>query len=259
MSTLSTLPLQIRVGLRDSFEAPDAPVNEALKKLNETTGYDMTLEIAWIDIWRDLQPKFDDKATFVPTVTQAVALFLQPLDLLLTLPSAARPSPHRVAEAFQEAFLTKMEGIRKPSLFRGEMMTLFLPVEGPEGLRSISSSIGADIEKVFTGKAQNTTQSNKETTDDFEVLPKSPTIKATSRVLSLPQLDTLPRPETLFASLLPYTIIVRRTGNGIDIEGSHQPTLELICEYFKKHARKNLNDTRQVLYSIDPSYVSPGI
>ncbi|CAG7854896.1 SubName: Full=Uncharacterized protein {ECO:0000313/EMBL:CCA77757.1} [Serendipita indica DSM 11827] len=256
MSTLSTLPLQIRVGLRDSFEAPDAPVNEALKKLNETTGYDMTLEIAWIDIWRDLQPKFDDKATFVPTVTQAR------LDLLLTESS----------EAFQEAFLTKMEGIRKalfvqihdaplPKLefVRGEMMTLFLPVEGPEGLRSISSSIGADIEKVFTGKAQNTTQSNKETTDDFEVLPKSPTIKATSRVLSLPQLDTLPRPETLFASLLPYTIIVRRTGNGIDIEGSHQPTLELICEYFKKHARKNLNDTRQVLYSIDPSYVSPGI
>ena len=124
-------------------------------------------------------------------------------------------------------------------------MTLLLPAEGAAGLQSISSKIGSDIEEAFAGKTQNAAPPAKlEPSDDFvEVLPRGLT---TSRVLSLPQVDTLARPESLFASILPYTIIVRHTGQGIDVTGTHQPTLELICDYFRKHARKNLNDTRQV-------------
>lgn len=126
---------------------------------------------------------------------------------------------------------------------------MFLPKAGPPEYRSFSSRIGSDIEQVFSGKAAATSHAalNPEAAnDDFvDVAPSREAPKAT-RVKSLPTLSTIPRPDNLFTSLLPYTVIVRRTGGGIDIESSHQPTLELISEYFKRHARKNLNDTRQV-------------
>jgi hypothetical protein len=84
---LLTSPLQVRKGIRDAFDADDAPVKESLKKLNATTGYDMDIQIckfisysllccglililAWVDIWNVLHPKFSDsKDTFVPSIT----------------------------------------------------------------------------------------------------------------------------------------------------------------------------------------------
>ena len=78
--------MQVRKGIRDAFDANDAPVKEVLKTLNTTTGYDMNIQIcklsaalcyavsyfasAWVDIWNALQPKFgDSKEAFVPSVT----------------------------------------------------------------------------------------------------------------------------------------------------------------------------------------------
>ena len=129
-------------------------------------------------------------------------------------------------------------------------MTLFLPKTDSSGYRSISSRIGNDLEQVFSGKEATTSQhaAAPETShDDFvDISPPREVAKPSSRIKSLPSVATLPRPDALFTTLLPYTVIVRRTGGGIDIESSHQATLELISEYFKRHARKNLNDTRQV-------------
>jgi hypothetical protein len=50
--------LQVKIGLRDSYDSPSAPIQTALKSLNGTVGYDFTLEIAWVDLWNDLQSKF---------------------------------------------------------------------------------------------------------------------------------------------------------------------------------------------------------
>jgi hypothetical protein len=142
------------------------------------------------------------------------------------------------------------EALPKMQLVRGELLTLFLPKGGASEYRSIGSRIGNDIEQVFSGKAAPKPQSlpvGETMHEDFvDIAPVKETSKSSTRILSLPTLSTLPRPDNLFTTLLPYTLIVRRTGSGIDIEGSHQPTLELISEYFKRHARKNLNDTRQV-------------
>lgn len=116
----------------------------------------------------------------------------------------------------------------------------------------MTSRIGADIVPLFS-----------DTVDAFVEVPSVlgvPSIDTTSgasylpnqnkpRITSLPKIASLARPETLFQGLVPYQLIVRRTGGGIDIEGSHQPTLELIFEYFKRHSRKNLNDSRQVCNS----------
>ncbi|KAG8807219.1 hypothetical protein FRC17_004591 [Serendipita sp. 399] len=252
MSTLATLPLQVRVGLRDSFDAPDAPIKQALNSLNGTLGYSISLEIAWVDLWQDLSAKYDDKTTFVPSVTAAITLFLQRLENLL-----------ESSESFQEAFLEKMERTRKAlfvqihdktvpkfEIVRGELLTLFLPKAGASELRSVSSRIGEDIEQAFVQKAKPTSDEGAEALqDDFvDIVPVSRPAgsQRAPKVLSLPSIDTLARPENLFSSILPYTLIVRHTGEGIEIEGSHQPTLQLIHDYFTKYARKNLNDTRQI-------------
>ncbi|KAG8839446.1 hypothetical protein FRC18_010926 [Serendipita sp. 400] len=116
-----------------------------------------------------------------------------------------------------------------------------------------SSLIGEDIEQVFIKKPSATRGEATETIqDDFvDVAPvtrPSGAQRSTPKVLSLPSVDVLARPENLFSSILPYTLIVRHTSDGVEIEGSHQPTLQLIHDYFKKYARKNLNDTRQISY-----------
>jgi len=86
--------LQVRKGIRDVFDADDAPVKESLKKLNATTGYEMDIQIcklishsllcnglipsAWVDTWNALQPKFvDSKDTFVPSVTDGESQYIQ--------------------------------------------------------------------------------------------------------------------------------------------------------------------------------------
>ena len=133
---------------------------------------------------------------------------------------------------------------------RGERLTLFLPKGGASEYRSINTRIGEDIQQAFSGKEATKSRpaavADTLQEDFVDVSPVKESQKAATRVRSLPSLATLPRPDNLFTTLLPYTLIVRRTNSGIDIEGSHQPTLELISEYFKRHARKNLNDTRQV-------------
>lgn len=89
------------MGLRD-FDSDESSVKRALKSFNKTVGYDFTLEIAWVDLWNDLQSKFPDKETFVPTIADAVVTFLQRTENLL-----------ETCEGFGESFLEKMERLRK--------------------------------------------------------------------------------------------------------------------------------------------------
>lgn len=88
--------------MRDSFDAEGCAVKKALKSFHKTVGYDFTIEIAWVDLWNDLESKFPDKAIFVPTIADAIVTFLQRLENLL-----------ESCEGFGEVFLNKMEGLRK--------------------------------------------------------------------------------------------------------------------------------------------------
>jgi hypothetical protein len=77
-------------------------VNKALKSFNKTVGYDFTVEVAWVDLWNDLQSKFPDRETFVPTITDAIVTFIQRTENLL-----------ETSEGFGEIFIEKMERLRK--------------------------------------------------------------------------------------------------------------------------------------------------
>jgi hypothetical protein len=133
-------------------------------------------------------------------------------------------------------------------------LALILPKTGPERYRQILPRVGHDLETVFldTGKTSTTTPSNgnsgvdvKPATSEWVDVVSAAGSKP--KILSLPSIETLSRPEILFSSLLPYYVIVNHSGGGIQIEGSHQPTIDLVHAYFQKHTRKNMNLTTQVL------------
>lgn len=68
---------------------------------------------------------------------------------------------------------------------------------------------------------------------------------AVARPIPFPDIDALPRPETLFGETPPYHIIIVASRRGITIQGSHSKSLELIAAYFKKWSRKMENDVRR--------------
>ena len=57
----------------------------------------------------------------------------------------------------------------------------------------------------------------------------------------LPSLDTLPRPERLFECQMPYHLIVKVLHDGIVVQSSHQPSLELLAAYLKKYTKSMKN------------------
>ncbi|KAF8429687.1 hypothetical protein EV426DRAFT_582405 [Tirmania nivea] len=60
----------------------------------------------------------------------------------------------------------------------------------------------------------------------------------------LPELSSLPPPDQLFSKFLAtynHLLIMHANSALVDIQCTHQPTLELICSYFTKHARINQN------------------
>lgn len=113
--------------------------------------------------------------------------------------------------------------------------------------RSYFSNFHDELLSTFdSDEDQSTAEDNA---DKFvTVINPSKTSAPPSQVLgkSFPVLDQLPRPEVLFTEKPLYHIIVDVSHSDIVIRGSHQPSLELIANYFKKWSRKMENDVRKV-------------
>ena len=62
----------------------------------------------------------------------------------------------------------------------------------------------------------------------------------------LPSISSLGKPEILFSSQIPYEMILQITHNGLNVQGSHQPSLQLMKDYFQKYARIDRNDSNMV-------------
>ena len=246
-------PLPVRIAIRDSFEPPTAPVQKALAKLNSTVGYDFSIVVPWVDIHRDLASSFPDLSVLVPTISAALTTYINAIITLLD------------EQKFQDAFLEKMsapayrdiivrigEQINEDQTFfdKSGKLTLSLPQTGPDWYRRMSSRIGHDLGTVFLS-SENSVQlelshPQKVKSSDWVDIGLVPSQKA-SAIISLPSIRTLSKPETLFPTLLPYYLIVTSSGASIHVEGSHQPTLELVHSYFQMHTRKNMTLTTQVL------------
>ena len=63
---------------------------------------------------------------------------------------------------------------------------------------------------------------------------------------ALPALDTLPRPERLFDTLQPSHLIVKVLHNGMVVQSSHQPSIELLAGYLRKYTKLLKNVSAKV-------------
>ena len=72
---------------------------------------------------------------------------------------------------------------------------------------------------------------------------------------SLPSLNALQRPDVLFPQQAPYHMTVKLGRTTITVQGSHQPSLELLANYLKKWINTRMVDFRKV---IDPT-AFPGL
>jgi len=64
--------------------------------------------------------------------------------------------------------------------------------------------------------------------------------------MPLPLVNDLPRPEFLYAQSPPYHIFVRASNQMISVQGSHQPSLELLQDYLKKWTNTMRTDNRRI-------------
>lgn len=252
---LNPRPLPIRIAVRDVYDAPSSAIQEALARLDSIVGYKFGFVFSWDDIYRDLASSFPDASVLVPSICEALTTYLNRIIALLD------------EEKFQDAFLEKTSrpasrdiyvtigesGSTAASHFdKSERWTIVMPKAGPNSYRQMSTSLAKGLETFFLTGGTNPTPkatasgnlAKQKTAGDW--VDVSPSADNEAKVISLPALSTLGKPESLFVSLVPYYVVVTTSGARIHIESSHQPTLELVHDYLSKSTRRNMNLTTQV-------------
>ncbi len=70
--------MRVQIGIRDSWDKEDAPIQQALSKLKEALGIDVVVEPQWQLLLTELDSYYPgpDKSTFVPTIANCVQSLL---------------------------------------------------------------------------------------------------------------------------------------------------------------------------------------
>lgn len=214
--------------------------------------------ISWDDIYRDLASCFPDVSVFVPSIGTALTAYVNRVISLLDnekfqdsfLERTRAPIPRHIQVIVGES--TKED---RSSFDKNGKWTLILPKIGATWYRQMSSSMGKDLDDLFiTGGTKSASNGPGQASSGNILKPKTAgdwvdvaeSADNGARVISLPDVSTLGKPESLFLGLLPYYIIVTNSGAHIHVESSHQPTLDLLHEYLSKNVRRNMNLTTQV-------------
>jgi hypothetical protein len=130
----------------------------------------------------------------------------------------------------------------------------------PQGLNTAPSAFAEDLETIFEPhQSLDRKSSQNQDDDDWAELtsnadnkslnigtrPDAPS--AHSIPNDLPSLQTLPRPEILFQTTLPYLMHVSSNGtNKVTVNGTHEPSLRLLAEYLQRWIKTDPQDIRKV-------------
>ncbi|KAK6355583.1 hypothetical protein TWF696_004683 [Orbilia brochopaga] len=280
------LPVKIRMGIRDSWDAPKCPFRVAINALSKVLGTSVEVIVDWGLLWSVLSPQYPDPTTFVPSIEEATRIWMECLQERLEsdaledwadefLEKVKTPGGINIEIGVSENGMDRPEAVWEET---GSKLSLLFPKStGRVYLNTLQAGFRSDLEHLFTKKSAPTTSGAASTTlpiggapavdeDDWSVVPPTsgaasvaapvlrspdtPQAQTTADALPerLPSLATLARPEVLFETQTPYLIYVRKYGNKeLHIEGSHQGSLTLICEYFQKWVRKDRNYNGNIL------------
>lgn len=80
----------------------------------------------------------------------------------------------------------------------------------------------------------------------------APRVKPIQKPMRMPLVETTARPSDLLKNLASHYLIFNANIFPAWIQCSHEPTLNFLAEYLKKHAKTNVNDSERVGLSLDP-------
>jgi hypothetical protein len=77
-----SLPVKVKMGVRDHWNNPGCSAQRALANLQVLAGVPVTCEPAWPSLWETLKPGFEFSDEFVPAVAQHLVVWSKALDNL---------------------------------------------------------------------------------------------------------------------------------------------------------------------------------
>ncbi|KAL8693452.1 MAG: hypothetical protein Q9218_001723 [Villophora microphyllina] len=274
--------MKARLGLRDLWDNTNAPAPKAVKTLSELLGYKVDIDLDATKLWSDLQKHYTDPEDFAPTVAFIVQTWadcfsarLQDesnatwteklLEVVTEGKSVVQARVVVSAASVEQCFLillAKSIDMLKPQA--GALVKTSWSEAGGEFIigvpecppASISddpqSTIAQSLQQLFGDAEPGMSKSTLKAEDnDWAAVDLPSREKNSTKAMptKLPSAQSLARPDILFASQVPYHMIVTIMHDGIIVMGSHQPSLQLLKDYFEKYARvdQNRSDKTRIL------------
>ncbi|KAK6515946.1 hypothetical protein TWF281_004537 [Arthrobotrys megalospora] len=277
------LPAKVRMGVRDLWDAPNSPLNQAINAISTNIGKQIDIVVDWGMLWSVFGHQHPDPGTFIPYFEEAVKLWAGCLQERLdndSLESWTDELLEKVKEAggsgikLEIGVSDDIYGSGRPETLWDESLErlkILFPKKGEKVYQNtLQAGFAGDFEHLFNRTAAPAAKTGVSTLpiggadpaatpgddESWSVVPPTssaaaptsapPTTVAQSHTAlapeRLPSLQSLGRPEALFETSTPYLIYVRKYGDKeLHIEGSHQGSLTLLCEYFQKWVRKDRN------------------
>ncbi|ESK91319.1 hypothetical protein Moror_2782 [Moniliophthora roreri MCA 2997] len=265
------LPLKVRADIRDQWDSSKASIKETVEALNKSLGHQLTPEAEWPALWTNLQSRFPDKSTFVPTIVRYVIAWYERLlgriendnytdwteELLNVLAENKRALRVKVEPCPTN---NSSRPLTKWNATLGSF-SIGIPNVDPIPQSRLSSIWDSCFDNFFT----NAEPSSVAAEDDWADVTEEPQTRQRAvangsnapqpsqhQVERLPTINALARPNELFVSTTPHILMVHYRTDKITVQCSHQPSLELLETYLKKWAKTNTNDSlRRPVYKFE--------
>ncbi|KAK7025223.1 hypothetical protein R3P38DRAFT_2708324 [Favolaschia claudopus] len=252
------LPLKVRVDIRDQWDSANSSVHESVSSLTKILGHTVTPTVTWPTLWGALKDQFaSDNSSFVPLVVRYTIAWYERLmgrlenpaheqwtDQLLTVITERSKALTLHIEASEGgANLPSTKWNAKLSTFQ-----LFIPKADPVSQIKLDSTYDKCFENLFNSDAKDEGWADLATDTNVSVAPTTGAAAASADrpyMSRLPVLDGLARPPELFKTTSPYILIVEERSPNIVVQGSHEPSLELIVAYLTKWGKANPNDSQK--------------
>ncbi|CAH0058581.1 unnamed protein product [Clonostachys solani] len=255
-----SIPLKVKVAIRDLWDKPDSPVQEAITRLKNILGLDFICEPAWPLLVTELSPHYDDNSELAKSVINFVKVWVEAMTELLDdeensewadsivdlvkdngaalklhLEIKARDASTAWSDS-QRSFLLHLpsSNVTRPDQYTPTFQTQLLSCFKKDKPLALRPSAGGELDS--------------EDEEDYEAVsvPKRPAVTAAAPSSApkpkpvsetLPDPRSLPKPSTLLQAP-PYHLFVHAFGNNtLEVQCSNGLTLDFLAEYFKKWAQ----------------------
>ncbi|KAF2972062.1 hypothetical protein GQX73_g1622 [Xylaria multiplex] len=256
----------VQVGIRDSWDNQDAPVQKAIKNLKEVIGVGVSVNPEWPLLFTELDSFYPDKATLVPSVATVVEACCTALATFADddangewADTLLEQTEGRVRFAL-EIFKTRDIGLIWSNQRRS--FVIGLPKSVMPSKSYMLSFFTGNLLKIFDEKPNHSTPPNTQPTsiDDWadvaldnktgnaaviEIPQRHAVARESPTFDIIPDIETVARPDELLLKP-PYHLTVRDYNSStIVVQCSHSPTLQFLSDYLTKWARTNHNNTRK--------------